>query len=97
MRDEKFIIICYDISNNKRRTRIAKILEDYGIRVQYSVFECVLSNTLLDELKMRIMDFVEEEDKDKVHFYYLCNNCVNKIEIWGGEEREEEEVDCYVV
>lgn len=37
-------VISYDIESNKIRTKLAKLLEGYGVRIQYSVFECSLSD-----------------------------------------------------
>lgn len=39
-----FYVICYDIPDDKRRKKISDLLEVYGSRVQYSVFECVLNS-----------------------------------------------------
>lgn len=44
----KIIIVAYDIANNKTRTRFSKFLEQYGVRVQFSVFEIENSQRLLD-------------------------------------------------
>ena len=46
-----FMVIVYDIEKNSKRTKVSKILEQYGNRVQKSVFECHLSNKETDELK----------------------------------------------
>lgn len=43
-------VISYDISNDRRRNKIAKILLDYGRRVQYSVFECEMNQKSFKEL-----------------------------------------------
>lgn len=42
-----FYLVSYDIPETRRRTKLAKILEDFGDRVQYSVFECILDEKLL--------------------------------------------------
>ncbi|MEW6376162.1 MAG: CRISPR-associated endonuclease Cas2, partial [Thermodesulfobacteriota bacterium] len=42
-----FYVVSYDIPDDQRRIKIAKILEDFGDRVQYSVFECLLEQDLL--------------------------------------------------
>ena len=42
-----FIVISYDIPADKRRTKLAQLLENYGQRVQYSVFECLLTGRQL--------------------------------------------------
>lgn len=42
------IIVTYDISNNKLRTHFSKFLEQYGVRVQFSVYEIQNSQRVLD-------------------------------------------------
>lgn len=97
MREEKFVVVCYDISDNKRRNRVANVLEDYGVRVQYSVFECLLTEELLKMLKVRLASEIEEE-QDKVFYYHLCERCAKQIETIGGAEKEDhKEIECYVV
>ena len=48
------IIVCYDISDNKLRTRFSKFLEQHGFRLQYSVFELNHSNRILNVVKETI-------------------------------------------
>ena len=43
-------VISYDIVSDKLRNKVAKILLDYGKRVQYSVFECYISQKQFEEL-----------------------------------------------
>ena len=47
-------IISYDIPDTIRRTKLAGILEDFGDRVQYSVFECLLDGELLNKMIARM-------------------------------------------
>jgi CRISPR/Cas system-associated endoribonuclease Cas2 len=49
-----FYVVTYDVPCDKRRRKIAKLLEGYGQRVQYSVFECVLTDNKYQELKQRL-------------------------------------------
>jgi CRISPR-associated protein Cas2 len=49
-----FYIVVYDIPCNKRRKKISDLLEGYGQRVQYSVFECVLNQNKYKELQKRL-------------------------------------------
>ncbi len=94
---ERFIIVCYDIIDNNRRNKIAKILLDYGVRVQYSIFECVIPKELEEVMKRRIIAVIEKEI-DKVHYYYLCKDCIQKIEIYGREvEERNDKVICFVI
>ena len=52
-------IISYDITSNKIRRRIAKELENYGIRVQYSVFECNVDKARLKEVYTKMVHLME--------------------------------------
>lgn len=47
-------VVTYDIPSDKRRQKVAKLLEGYGRRVQYSVFECLLSEVKYEELQKRL-------------------------------------------
>jgi CRISPR-associated protein Cas2 len=82
-----FVLISYDISEDKRRTRIFKILKDYGQWIQYSVFECDLDKK--DYLKMRDrLERVIDNDEDSIRFYFLCVSCRDKIEKIGGPNNQ---------
>jgi CRISPR-associated protein Cas2 len=74
--------ISYDIPDDKRRLKIAKILLDYGPRVQYSVFEAHLDGQALDQLRKRIKAEVEPAE-DNVRIYPHCIACEARIEIIG--------------
>jgi CRISPR-associated protein Cas2 len=74
--------ISYDIPDDRRRLKIAKILMDYGHRVQYSVFEAELNAEMLGRLRDRIIAAVEP-DEDSVRIYPHCAACVDRIEIMG--------------
>ena len=52
-------IVSYDITSNKLRRKIAKELENYGIRVQYSVFECDLDVSRFNEMYKDIIRLME--------------------------------------
>jgi len=77
-----FYLVSYDIPNDRRRTRLAKALKDYGDRVQYSVFECILDNRLLEGMKKKISDLIDESE-DSVRIYDLCAGCEKNIVILG--------------
>ena len=83
---KQFVLISYDISNDKRRLKIMKALEDYGKRVQYSVFECHLRPKELERLQNRLAPLVNPKDWDSIRFYYLCIDDVLRIEIIGKGE-----------
>jgi len=66
-----FVIVCYDITDDRRRCRVASELENFGCRVQYSVFECHLEEPQLRELQARLFTLLDEEE-DHVRYYALC-------------------------
>jgi CRISPR-associated protein Cas2 len=70
-------VICYDIPDDKRRVRLAKILDGYGDRVQYSVFEAVLDHALFEKMIAAAKDVLDLE-KDRLTVYTLCGTCAAK-------------------
>lgn len=85
-------LVSYDIPDTPRRTKIAKILDDFGDRVQYSVFECLIDGELLEKMTARLMKAVNEAE-DSIRIYTLCGNCEKAIRIIGqGEVSKEEKV-----
>ncbi len=83
---KQFVLVAYDISNDKRRLKIMKALEDYGRRVQYSVFECHLGVKEIERLKKRLLPLVNPKDWDSIRFYYLCVDDVLRTEVIGRGE-----------
>jgi len=47
-------LVCYDVTEDRERNRVAKVVEGYGLRIQFSVFECRLSRSALAELRRRL-------------------------------------------
>ncbi len=88
-------IVSYDVTDTRRRTKLAKTLEDFGDRVQYSVFECILDGNLLNKMVARIKRIVLEKD-DSVRVYTLCANCERVIKIIGQGKVTKSE-DVYIV
>lgn len=81
----QFILIVYDISNDKRRTKLHDALLDYGTPVQYSVFECLLDEKEQLKMKKAVMRVIRPK-VDQVRFYYLCARCLERTEITSGKE-----------
>jgi CRISPR-associated protein Cas2 len=87
-----FYLVSYDIPDDRRRTRLAKTIKDFGDRVQYSVFECNLDGNLLDEMISRIEKTVDQNE-DSVRIYALCAACERVIQIIGtGEVTKDRDV-----
>jgi len=76
------LIVAYDIANPRRLNRVAKVVKDYGIRVQKSIFEVNLDNRLFDEMKSRIKNEIEASE-DGVKYFPLCEKCTGTLEVIG--------------
>ena len=91
-----FYLVAYDIPDDQRRTKVAKILEDFGDRVQYSVFEMELDRPeQLDEMQSRLEGVIDPQ-ADGIRIYFLCQGCRTKIAILGQGEVYEDK-DVYIV
>lgn len=72
-------LVSYDISSDKRRGRIAKRLENYGKRIQYSVFECDIDEKRFLKLYAEMLKECEGMADGSVRIYYICKNCSPKM------------------
>jgi len=88
-------LVSYDIPDDQRRNRLAKTLLDFGDRVQYSVFECLLDAPLYQKMVERVGRVIEEK-ADSVRIYAICAGCEKNIQILGQGEVSREE-DIYIV
>ena len=70
-------LIAYDIRNPVRLRNLAKIAEDYGVRMQKSIFEAELSASELREMKKRMKGIIEPEE-DGIKIFRLCQSCEAK-------------------
>jgi len=82
-------VVAYDITDDRRRTRLHKKLKSFGTPVQYSVFECILSPKNLEKMK-RVVKREIKEDEDSVRYYFLCEACRRRILAINGEVTQEE-------
>ena len=83
------VLITYDVntetvSGKKRLRKVAKQCENYGRRVQNSVFECILDQAQSVVLKQSLIDIIDEK-VDSLRFYYLGNKYQTKVEHVGVE------------
>jgi CRISPR-associated protein Cas2 len=77
-----FYLLTYDITDDKRRLKIAKIMESVGDRVQHSVFEAYLSPQDLDKLLKRVKKVLAAKE-DSLRIYQLCGACREKVRTEG--------------
>jgi CRISPR-associated protein Cas2 len=78
-----FYVLAYDIGNDKRRTKIARLMESLGERVQGSVFEAYLNAEELQKIVKKSKKVMKEEE-DSLRVYFLCQPCRAKIGIYGN-------------
>jgi len=74
-------VIAYDIADDKRRTKLARLLLDYGDRFQLSLFEADLSAKDVEEILKRSAELVTETDS--LRLYALCADCSEKVQSLG--------------
>lgn len=73
-----FCVVAYDIKDDRRRCRIVKILEKYGVRVNFSVFECLFTESQYIKVRQQI-EIKTDRREDHIVYYPICVNCFSKI------------------
>jgi CRISPR-associated protein Cas2 len=91
-----FYLICYDIVDDRRRTKVAHLLEGYGLRVQKSVFEAVLTPDQRQMLHKKLNRYLKAEE-DQVRFYPMSPRYRQKIEILGWQPEREVDDAVFIV
>jgi len=84
------VLVTYDVNTEtsagrKRLSHIAKKCENYGQRVQNSVFECLVDPHQLVALKEQLIS-IFNKDCDSLRFYYLGSNWKTRVEHFGAKE-----------
>lgn len=77
-----FYLVCYDIVSDTRRNKVSKLLESYGLRVQKSVFECVLDEEQYKNISKYLMRLVNKGE-DQVRFYPMSAHNRCKVAVVG--------------
>ena len=90
------LLVAYDIADVKRLRRVAKIMENFGKRVQKSIFEVSLSPAVFRQMKFQI-DTTIEHDEDGVKYFPLCIKCSAATEIIGQGNFIEPDEEYYIL
>nr|WP_321513841.1 CRISPR-associated endonuclease Cas2 [uncultured Pseudodesulfovibrio sp.] len=95
------VLVSYDVSFEdddgvRRLRRIARICENFGQRVQYSVFECVVDPAQWTRLRQGLLDAFDEE-RDSLRFYFLGKNWQRRVEQHGAGETYDPERDTLII
>ncbi|OAQ20753.1 CRISPR-associated endonuclease Cas2 [Thermosulfurimonas dismutans] len=73
-----YYLVCYDIADEKRLRKVARVMEDFGIRVLYSVFECRLTPEEFVVMRQAVEGIIDALE-DKVRYYRLCETCRHPV------------------
>lgn len=79
-----FIVVAYDVTDDGRRAKLASEMENFGSRVQRSVFECRLNRAQFAEMKRRIHRLIQPADRVKL--FVLCRKDQSRIAVDGPGE-----------
>jgi CRISPR-associated protein Cas2 len=79
-----FYLVCYDIVSDVRRSKVSKLLEAYGFRVQKSVFECVLDEKQYEHLSKYVTRLVNKRE-DQIRFYPMSAHNRCKVAVLGTQ------------
>jgi len=79
------MIVAYDIADRKRLSKVAKLCEDYGVRVQYSIFECQLQKQQFGYFWGELSELIDP-DEDRITAYRVCAKCAGQIRDAGVQE-----------
>ena len=83
------VLVIYDITDDRRRTRMVKCLERYGIRVQKSAFEAFLTEKKYERM-MELTSGLIDPATDSLRVYLLANH--TSVRSWGIGDRHVEDV-----
>lgn len=89
-------LVAYDIREPRRLHKVAKTCEDFGVRVEYSVFECDLSEELFRNLWSRLSEIIDPAE-DRILAYRICGACVSGISSMGAVFRPEGKPLLYII
>ena len=76
------VVVAYDVRDDGRRARLAAVLAAHGIRIQRSVFECLLDESTLAEI-LQSADRLLNNDHDTFHVFHQCETCRPKSHAAG--------------
>lgn len=77
-----FYVLAYDIHNDRRRAKIAKLCEAVSERVQGSVFEGYFSPPELEKLLKKVARVMNDQE-DSLRIYALCAPCRGRVKVRG--------------
>lgn len=88
------LLLSYDISKDRTRTRFSKFLDKYGRRLQYSVYEIRNSPRVLQNIRTKIeLEYSKQfTGADSIVIFQICEGDKKKVVRYGYAQNEEQEV-----
>jgi len=89
------VLVSYDVATSdpggmRRLTRVAKACQNYGQRVQYSVFECIVDPAQWATLRQKLIEEINPK-ADSLRFYFLGSNWKRRVEHIGAKKSVDQE------
>lgn len=89
------VLVSYDVKTSdpggaKRLRHVAKVCKNYGQRVQYSVFECIVDPAQWTKMRQQLIDVIDE-GADSLRFYFLGSNWRHRVEHIGAKATVDQE------
>ncbi len=81
--DRCFVVVAFDVRDDRRRSRLGRYLLRHGTRVQLSVFECLVRHHRLDAFVQDLTRFLEP-GVDRLTVYPLCHPCQDGVHRRGA-------------
>ena len=88
-------LVAYDICNQRRLARVASVCEDFGVRVQYSIFECRLEPNEFERFWSKLLDTIDQKE-DRIVAYSLDAKAARETRT-AGTMTCSEQVVCYLI
>ena len=90
-----FVLVSYDVATQEsggagRLRRVAKTCQNFGQRVQYSVFECIVDPAQWAVLRQQLIDRIDPS-QDSLRFYFLGSNWKHRVEHVGAKKALDQE------
>jgi CRISPR-associated protein Cas2 len=90
-----FVLVSYDVATvtpggQRRLRRVAKACRNFGQRVQFSVFECIVDPAQWARLRQNLIDEIDDET-DSLRFYFLGSNWEHRVEHVGSKPALDQE------
>lgn len=90
-------VISYDVPSDRTRGQVAEVLSEYGVRVQWSVFECRVEEEGLAAIRRRLGGVLAGAAAGSVRGYRVCGTCAGVGWVLGEERDEAPGASAFVV